>query len=941
MARAATTDELVKLRSDGQRSKLFLLVQTPNIIYRAQVNQTSFSDPVSEINYDYGSGTFPLIIPGMTMYVGTTYDGWDLGAVRIRKTPTSTTFYIGEGSEIPWANNLYLTIVNEIGVWPRHPRLVGTSQYMDFDIPYSDQHANFEPYPMMGPGAVLKLPAGGTVSYTPNASESWVFGSTITGYTWFALGASSVQNGSTATPTINYTNTGIYRVQLTITAANGKTAVGHRIVQVYSDAVPPITDFELLSCQHDRENGGWEFSVRVYAGVDSIRPRARVLLCADDWYGSASGSIGPVAGAENIIAVGWIDGESITPNPETGTVEFAVRGPHHWLKNITCYPMGVERTTNPAAAWTEMQGLTVDRALWHMLHWRSTISMVMDAYLPGNTLSLPAGEAPTSSIWEQLMTIAGSTILATPDTDRYGRLFIQTDVQHLPSASRSGIPTVMDLTQDDWDEINIERAPTRQCSLLELSGILDDTNEPIMSRARGNVFTLYGSAQSIESLLLDNQSQANELAGNVFSQLNNEFPAIDLTLRQNNRLVDTCPLQRLTLSVSAADTPRGIVWVSKLILPRRIEHKFDPKSGFLHTIVECEAETGGASVVPGITIPITPPPLIGDLPFQFPDFNKWGAWPALAPGDLGLPGFMPQDPPIDPVANTCPTDAPANGPYYLNIVGLLQGDIEAAKFGHIPAQIRTSTHANKTRYEIRAIFEKNVSGVWGETLEDSFYNVYAHAPGGAIIATGVHDPVTNPRVRTGVLTAAVAQKIAYISIQINVDLLRPTSVTTYQHGANSWANLGTLTWGYFGNGIWASYQGLSGNHNGSPWTRWQVQQIIDINGVTGSLKVRHNGYAQISTGSIDMVVGSSYYPADQFWSESPSGSVWLTDKHERIFNTGHINIVWEGPIGPSGGQSLCHHWLTAYKVQTYRINLLGMSAYNLCPLTAWDTWLPT
>lgn len=230
----------------------------------------------------------------------------------------------------------------------------------------------------------------------------------------------------------------------------------------------------------------------------------------------------------------------------------------------------------------------------------------MDAFLPGDTKSLPAAEAPTSNIWEQIELIANSTILAKPDTDRYSQLFIQVDTQFLPTASRSGIPTVMEISKDDWTEISIERAPTRQCSMLELSGIVDDTSEPVMSWARGGVFTLYGSAQSIENLLLDNQAAANELAGNCFAQLNNEYPAIDITLGQNNRMIETCPPQRISLSIAADDTPRGIVWNAKLILPRRIEHKFDVKTGFLFTILECEAETGGAAAVPGVTVPITP-----------------------------------------------------------------------------------------------------------------------------------------------------------------------------------------------------------------------------------------------------------------------------------------------------------------------------------------------
>lgn len=942
MARAVTPDELTKLRSDGQRSSLFLMVHTPATIFTAQVNQTVFTDPMAQVTYDNKVGTLSNIMVGMTMYVGSSPGAWDKGIVRIRKTPTTTVFYIGETSEINWANNDYLTIVDDIGLWPRHLRMVGQTVYLDYDIAYTSQHTNFEPYPIMGPDAVLKLPAGGTVNYTPDGSASWAFGTTITAYSWLAVGASGLLNTDTATPTITYNAAGVYRVRLTVTTATGRVAYGFRWVFVYSDAAPPITDFELTSCQHAHENGGWEFGVQILAGAESIRPRSRVLLCSEDWYGSAAGGIGPVTGRENIIASGWIDEETIVPGPKTGTVQFQVRGPHHWLKSMTGFPLGIERIVGDATAWTEMQGLTVDRALWHLLHWRSTISMRMDAFLPGDTKSLPAAEAPTSNIWEQIELIANSTILAKPDTDRYSQLFIQVDTQFLPTASRSGIPTVMEISKDDWTEISIERAPTRQCSMLELSGIVDDTSEPVMSWARGGVFTLYGSAQSIENLLLDNQAAANELAGNCFAQLNNEYPAIDITLGQNNRMIETCPPQRISLSIAADDTPRGIVWNAKLILPRRIEHKFDVKTGFLFTILECEAETGGAAAVPGVTVPITPPPLIGDMNFDIPGFDDWGAWGALQPGDLGLPGYMPQDPPLDPTENTCPTDSPANGPFHLNIAGLLQGNIESAKFAHIPAVLRTAGHSNPTRYEIRGIFEKNVSGVWGETNDDAFYNVYGHAPGGAIIATGVHDAVTNPRVRTGVLNAPAATKIAYISIQINTELLRPTSVTKYLHGGpGAWVGGGVMEWGYWGVGIWASLTDVGGSPVFAN-NDFEVQSVITLNGVTGTFEYENNGYALVTGDGFleDTMDGTVWNMSGfYFWQEAISGMVWLSQKHKFVSTTVQPNLVTSGHRNAGACTIIQHHWLTAFRQQTYRINLSGMSVYNLCPLSAWETWL--
>lgn len=942
MTRAITGTELAKLRLDGQWSELYLAIHVPSTVYTARVNQTTFEDPMYQITYDTGSGTLANVIPGMTMYVGSSPGAWDKGLVRIRKTPAATVFYLGETSEINWADNDYLTVVDEFGLWPRHIRLIGTTPYMDYDIAYSDQHTYLNPYPVLGPDRVLWLD-GTTVNCLPDASASWVLGSTISSYLWTAPGASATLNLDTATPTITYDAPGVYRIGCSITAANGKSTTGYRYVFIYSQSSMPVTAFQLLSCRGDSAAGGWEFSIRLFDEVGiTVRPRSKVILFAKDRYGGALEILGPDTGLENIIAAGWVETESLQYTSDQGNTTFHVKGPASWLQNMSGFPLGVRRSSTTAAAWTDMENLTVDRGLWHLLHWRTTASLCMDSILPGDTKSLPSAEAGATPIWEQLLSVGDLTILAPPRCDRHGRLYIQVDSQYLPTASRSGIPVVMEITKDDWSgEINIERPQSRKCSMLELSGIVDDTDAPVMSWARGGVFTLYGTPQSIEHLLLDNQDAANMLAGNVFAQRNNEFPNIEFKLASNNRFIDIAPNQYLTLTLTPADNPRGLSWTNKKIIPRRLSYTWDDRVGSLGVSLECEAETGGASAIPGITVPITPPPMIGDMIFEIPDFDAWGAWGALTPGDVRLPGFMPQEPPITPVDNTCPADAPATGPYHLNIAGLLKGDVESAKFAHIPAVLRTAGHINPTRYEIRGIFEKNVSGVWGETYDDAFYNVYAHAPGGAIIATGVHDAVTNPRVRTGVLNAPAATKIAYISIQINTELLRPTSITKYLHGGpGAWVGGGVMEWGYWGVGIWASLTDVGGSPVFANYD-FDIQSVIELNGVTGTFEYENNGYILVTGDGYlkNYMQGSHWLWASYYWHEAVSGMVWLSQKHKFVSTTTQPLIGTNGHRNGGSCTVIQHHWLTAFRQQTYRINLSGMSVYNLCPLSAWETWL--
>ncbi|MHB0964875.1 MAG: hypothetical protein ACYC36_00340 [Bellilinea sp.] len=951
MARAVTADELVKLRSDGQKSELFLAILKPATVYSARINQATFNDPLAEITYDTGTGTLASVLPGMTLYVGSAAGGYDKGIFRIRKAPSATVFYIGETSEIAWADNDYLTVVDEFGLWPRHLRLVGPTAYMDYDIGYSDQHALLAPYPILGPDAVLWLPTGGTVQFLPDASASWVLGSTISSYLWAAPGASATLNLNSATPTITYNAAGSYRVSCLVTAANGKTATGYRTVRVFSDAAQPVTQFELLSCAGSYEGGGWEFSVRMFAeaAIADVRDRARVILFARDWYGSAAGGLGPVMGYENIIASGWIDGESVSVQSDIGLVEFTVQGPQFWLEQMPGYPVGIERTSAAATAWTQLQGLTVDHGLWHLLHWRSTASLCMDAYLQGDTRSLPVAEAPATSIWAQLETLGFQTILAKPVCDRYGRLYCQTDTQFLPTAARASIPVVQEITRDDWSgTINVERATSRRCAMLQLSGIQDDTGGPLMSWARGGVFTLYGTAQSVENLLLDNQADANALAGNYFAWLNNEFPNVDLGLAQNNRMIGIAPRQRIALSLAAGDTPRGLTWVSKNLLPRRVSYEFDAKSGHLTVQLECEAESGGTGAIDGQTVIITPPPLIGnpDIGFTIPDFNEWGSWPALGPLPIGFdpPTYMPGEPqvPIDPSA-TCPTDAPANGPYVVPISGTIGADGKFSAYGGIGVVIRTSTHGNRTRYELRGIFEKLVDGVWQETTDDAWYVVEGISASGTVVATGVHDPVTNLRVRSGYLDAPAATPIAYLGIRIIADLFRPTTITTI-HAGHPFLTVtpGLLKWGLWGTGIWVSYVGLKMKNNYALPLDSFIASTIDASPRgTSQLTIKHNLYAvgldnaylktKAEGGFGDLNLGGL------MWTETFSiASSYLSDKHEWVLSsTGtQISSMSIDAYYPLLGAVELSHFMTAYPVQTYRMHLTQTTLWNVCPRTS-------
>jgi hypothetical protein len=738
LVRAATAGELVKLRSNDQWSKLYVAIHKPAVVMSARVNQSfTTTDDVTQIIFDTSSplNSYLNVIGGMTLYVGTTAGAYDLGMVRIRKAATSTVLYIGRTSDIKWSDDLYLTVVDEFSLWQKHWLVDSeTAVYMDYDIPYGNQNILFDPIPVLGPDAVLWL-TGATVVFSPTAADSWVFDSTITGYSWAAPGASATANLTTATPTITYNTTGQYRISCTVTAANGKTFTGYRTVFVFSTSSMPLLAV-VDNCTGDYDAGGWAFTLSAYenSALSDIRDGTKVILFARDFYNAAEGSIGPQTGYENIICSGWIDGESIDYNAEQGRIRFTAKGPQSRLNTEMTFPGGLRQSSE--FSWLYTAALTADKAIMNILHWHSTFTAIADYYKSGDTRQAAGFTPPLGTLWNQITYIA-NRLVAKPVCNRYGQFIMQPDLQVLPIASRSTIPIVMSVAKGDWDNngINIERRIIPQTSMIEISGTGDTEAEIYFSRAPGKIFKRFGKQETRDQLLLADQTDANLTAKLLYAQSNNVYPNVNIDLAMNNRLIDICPYQYIDLSIASTDTVRGITWTNKKLIPRKVTYKFSPVDNSIITAVECEAETTGdmdpegQTVIPPtlgrINVPSTPP-----LP-DFPTTPYGSPWYPVPPP------VIPQDPGV-PDTGACPLDTPPNGPFGMYMSGVLVNNRTMSLFGMMgrPVYISRSASADYlTTVVLNCLFEE-LTDKWNEVSGSGWVEAYLINPAGTRVVQG-------------------------------------------------------------------------------------------------------------------------------------------------------------------------------------------------------------
>ena len=635
MARAATAPELANFRADGARSKQYLAVFQPAVIYTAELNTApSSNDEVAQVSFTSGSGTLGDVKAGMTLYVGTAAGGYDLGMCRIRKTPIAGTFYIGETSEIEWdtAGTIYLTVTDDYDIWARRMKSVNGVLKADYDIAFSDQHEDWEPVAVMGPDAVIWLDDGPVDVEFAEAANSWVIASTISGYSFSSdAGAWTAPTTAGAILTVSsYPSSGHINVWLTVTAANGKTHTAHRYVHVFDADHMPATTFALKNKPNaSYDAGGYSFAVEMYdeASLPELRERSLVILFSRDWYSGTEQYIGPIENRENVKFIGRVAGESIQWDADTGQVEFSVYGPNYWLGRIPGFG-GTFTPSAAPAAWGQVPTMTIDKALFVLLHWCSTTTSVLDVKLTDDTRYAPEIISPATTLWDQVKEIAFRFIFAAPGCDRYGRLFVEIDPQMVPAAERDW-PVVMEITENDWAEnVTARRAPVDEVSLVNLSSWQVGAAGAVLtlySLSPGHIQAMHGHPEVLDGVLAANQAQSNQIAGLLMGWRNKDYE-ITVNFGQANTLIDLWPRQFCSIDVAAADTPRGVAYDGNLV-PRSItwldEEALTPAVAFEDETFEQPNVNGDIPLGDGTYIAIPGLPGLPKLP-PLPPLDDFG-----------------------------------------------------------------------------------------------------------------------------------------------------------------------------------------------------------------------------------------------------------------------------------------------------------------------------
>lgn len=618
----------------------------------------NFNGGAMYIPYDNASGDYTKVKPGMTLYLGSTAGGRDLGRARI-KSITSTLITVAMNSDVQWADDAYITIVEAIDLWSIYPRINPyTGKWYKDEVAYSTdvyqkQTVWLPPVPIMGPPGVAFLNANGEAtlsfigeqSYTicsngikTSAGSSVGDVSCVIGTGWdFADGTvisgSASQLGTEAAPNVvKWTTAGRRLVSLNVKndkpSGYEKSTTGYRPVFILNrpgtagGVNEPYMDFNIETLEGDFESGGWTATIRVFgdADADEFPDNAMIVIFAEEWWGGTLRSIGGYPGRENIKLVAWIMEETthigFAPDGER-YVEFRVQTLDGLLKSIAGYVMSMEDRTHAYGSdsgtscteWWHVFKLQVNRAIQYVTAFHTTLHQMSDVYIANDNSRVWAWDFGDGSLYRQIDDYAASAIAARLLSTKQSQLYVERDIQ---TASVNWKPNYVVLALDKdthlREKLELPRPHRGRVRRVDLEGLLwnGTTATPIIARAPSVAPNQDGVDESLSGYVADSRAELQQVAGYMLAAKNNPWTGLSFQFQGNFSFLDIAPQGYLTLSLAANDTKRGIVWTNKKLIPRRITMNYDARSQTMLVDASMDAAAEGASGVSGDYTPPTP-----------------------------------------------------------------------------------------------------------------------------------------------------------------------------------------------------------------------------------------------------------------------------------------------------------------------------------------------
>lgn len=659
MATALTSGELTKLRSSSgvHATKTYLSIIEPTTIGTAQINQTTFTNPIAELTIDNLSVDFTTDVKvGHTVWVGTSAGAYDVGIFRVRKAPTSTKLYVAEmstgdmgllssGALEDLDDNYHITVVDDFNIWSVYSRIAfngGGTFYKDYDTAYVDQNET------SGTRVVLKLgnnqagfvdPSTSKLTVSMTASiEDLGSGVTVSAYSW-NIADGTLTSGSLSSATWGGTfDAGQRWVSCTVTLSNGETVTGYRVIKSHDTSTNAPLALTVTSDRRTRDGRRMVFQLPADTLTSTDVPKGTMVIVWEEseWNdGTVDSAITQFVGwVTRVDSNAQLDGR-ITTIEAISALELS--------KSLGFVTQQLTVADSPSN-WTEVEDTLAhtEYYVFYLLYWHTNLLTLFDLNLLGsyNSYSYQAFSSSSNNLVDALNENL-HRINAYIGQDSDGTLYVTREPSHMTTSERNALTERMTIDEQDITAVasvsGSFRPPIAQVRAYG-SYWNSSTVIPFVSYAPGVSRGQGVGIESLEGQLVTGQSDLNTRASNQYAMLNNPYERIVLEMVGNYDVFSVADVAWIRLNVGTDYFPTGEAF-NKRCIPEEVSVRYG-LDGSKVVSLTLRAETSGINA-PAEEVPV----IIGnddniyELPLPSFDINTGLLTFDYTPYSYNLPDF--------------------------------------------------------------------------------------------------------------------------------------------------------------------------------------------------------------------------------------------------------------------------------------------------------------
>ena len=638
-------------RLSGYSARQFALFCPNTVVFRCQPSAAS-TEP-SYAQFGYGSvsvGAFGDVKEGQAVIISTdTAMRNVLFRGRVRKTPTASVFYINQTS-FKLETSYFVSVINTYDIVERLERITSDKQiFKDFDLTFQRL-----------PPVITNLQSV-YISNTTSATASFSFaptaqamssGATISSWLW-NVEDGTITTGSTTTQNITVSFPAGYRwVILRVTDSNGvsnrfcfEVWVGNADSTSAGQLIRSTEGFQVTGNWSE----GWNASFELFAEANSFLDQTRVTLFSLHTFGNGTTST-------TVDFVGYLTNEAAQlrgdeTNGQIKLVQLQAQGFASILGQLKA-PTASINNTNVPAQWGDIISPTPARVASYVLTMHTTAA---------NLCALQWFASDSSFITDDLyleepyIIDAVNAMLSRYNAELTfspsGEIKGARNACYLSSSDRNSLTTIVNLTTDDWLDIQLDTIYRYPVGSILMPAIVfnTSTNQTIGYTGKAPAVVAFTSGeeqiaprQVLASNLTPAQAEAEVSlrAANHFGYINNRETVRLSLVDSYSDLVPTND-QWVTITLSASDNPRGTALTSSnRWLLQDVSYSSSSFEGVRTVEVTLIAETSdtGAQIVttriPAISeldVPAIPP-----NPYPFTDLDYRVNMPDDDPSDFDL-----------------------------------------------------------------------------------------------------------------------------------------------------------------------------------------------------------------------------------------------------------------------------------------------------------------